>query len=219
MTEGNIVRKVFISTVPMQQTRSVKNRSRDFELGDKEYKAPISYLLDANVRPGDDVLILTAAGTREWPQKNYQEWKNEFEEILKTRQVKARFEEITEPDFDRDNFNSEQDNLDSLTFSQFFKDVADQIQDGDSIYADVTYGMKCYTIAMMIALQYVAKACKNTDVKAVIYAQYFKGEQGKTPDCADLIDVTSLLYLSSMLANVEPGQKENMDSFLKLVLE
>lgn len=213
------MRKVFISTVPMQQTQDVKNRSRDFDLGDKDYKAPISYLLDANVTPGDEVLILTAAGTREWPQKNYLAWKEEFEGILRERQAKAQFEEIVEPDFDRDNFNSEQDNLDSLTFSQFFKDIADKIQDGDLIYADVTYGMKCYTIAMMIALQYVSKACKDTAVKNLIYAQYFKGELGKSPDCADIIDITSLLYLSSMIADVEPGQKKNMDSFLKLVID
>ena len=65
------MRKVFISTVPMQKTQAVKNRSRDFDLGDKDCKAPISYLLDANIEPGDEILILTGTGTREWPQKNY----------------------------------------------------------------------------------------------------------------------------------------------------
>ncbi len=212
------MRKVFISTVPMQKTQAVKNRSRDFDLGDKDYKAPISYLLDANIEPGDEILILTGTGTREWPQKNYAEWKAEFEDILKAHRATAQFEEIVEPDFDRDNFNSDQDNLDSLTFSKFFKDVSDKIRDGDIIYADVTYGMKCYTIAMMIALQYVSKACNDAEVKNLIYAQYFRGDQGKKPDCADIIDITSLLYLSSMVSRAEPGQKGNMDAFLKLVI-
>lgn len=213
------MRKVFISTVPMQKTQDVKNRSRDFDLADKDYKAPISYLLEANVEPGDEVLILTGTGTQEWPKKNYSAWKAEFEGILKAHQVTAQFEEIVEPGFDRDNFNSEQDNLDSLTFSKFFKDVSDKIQDGDMIYADVTYGMKCYTIAMMIALQYVSKACRDTEVKNIIYAQFFKGDMGKFPDCADIIDITSLLYLSSMVGNAQPGQKGSMDSFLKLVID
>lgn len=210
------MRKVFISTIKMKKDEEdTIFQSRDFELGDKQFFAPISYLVDANVEAGDDVLVLTGITDTDTPRKNYeQRLKPELQQLLESRQAHYEFKEIVEPDPDQ---KKDRELMDSLTFSIFFRDVADCLQDGDRIYADMTFGMKCYTIGMFIAMAYAAKAGLDVDVERMVYSEMYHGD-GQEPRTSDIIDITSLFYINTMIGNTAPGQKKSMDNFLKLMI-
>lgn len=208
------MRKVFISTIKMKKEEQAPVfQSRDFDLGDKKFFAPISYLMDANLEAGDDVLVLTGVTDTDVPRENYEHHlKPELQRILEAHQVHYQIQEVKEPDID-----TEREIQDSLTFSEFFRAIADCLQDGDRIYADMTYGMKCYTLGMFIAMAYAAKAGVDVDVERMIYAQFYKGEK-ETPATSDIIDITSLFYINTMVSNAASGQKKSMDNFLKLMI-
>ena len=122
---------------------------------------------------------------------------------------------IDEPD-DGD----EKNRVDALTFSKFFKEVADCLKDGDRIYADMTFGMKCYTIGMFIAMMYAVKACHDVDVEQMVYAQLYRGKKDEplTRATSDIIDISSLFYISTIVSNAKPGEKKGLDEFLKLIV-
>ena len=208
------MRKVFISAIKIKKEDTVPTfRSRDFDLGDKKFFAPISYLMDANLEDGDDVLVLTGITDNANPRENYEEkLKPELERILEAHRAKYEFKEVTEPDPDKD-----RELMDSLTFSRFFQEVADCLQDGDRIYADMTFGMKCYTLGMFIAMAYAAKAGVDVDVERMIYSEFYRGNEEREP-ASDIIDITSLFYINTMTSNAAPGQKKSMDNFLKLMI-
>ena len=208
------MRKVFISAIKIKKEATVPAfRSCDFDLGDKKFFAPVSYLLDANLEDGDDVLVLTGITDNADPRENYEKkLKPELERILEAHHAKYELREVTEPDPEKD-----RELMDSLTFSRFFKEVADRLQDGDRIYADMTFGMKCYTLGMFIAMAYAAKAGVDVDVERMIYSEYYRGN-GEVEPASDIIDITSLFYINTMTSNAAPGQKKSMDNFLKLMI-
>ena len=159
------------------------------------------------------MLVLTGITDNADPRENYEKkLKPELERILEAHHAKYELREVTEPDPEKD-----RELMDSLTFSRFFKEVADRLQDGDRIYADMTFGMKCYTLGMFIAMAYAAKAGVDVDVERMIYSEYYRGN-GEVEPASDIIDITSLFYINTMTSNAAPGQKKSMDNFLKLMI-
>ena len=212
------MRKVFYSVVKLQwdkpEDRSIF-KSRDFDLGDKEHFAPISYLLDANIEQDDEILIINDVMLTEKPLKNYEILKRDMEDILAAHNAKATFEVIKSPD------PANRDEMDSLTFSRYFKELSDYLQDGDRLYADMTFGMKCNIICSFIAMTYAVKAGVDVDVERLVYAERYNGDRKLTPEgrpTSDIIDITSLFYISTMVNNAQPGQKKSIDSFLKFMI-
>lgn len=212
------MRKIFYSVVKLQWDNPEDTsifKSRDFDLGDKEHFAPISYLLDANIEQDDEILIITDVMQTEKPLKNYELLKKDMEEILAAHNAKATFEVIKSPD------PANRDEMDSLTFSRYFKNLSDYFQDGDRLYADMTFGMKCNIICSFIAMTYAVKAGVDVDVERLVYAERYNGDREITPEkrpTSDIIDITSLFYISTLVNNAQPGQKKSIDSFLKFMM-
>lgn len=211
------MRKVFFSTVKLQGDKPgqrSKVRSRDFDLGGKEFCAPIAYVLDANIEAGDDILIISTVGQGDTPQANFKRLKEDFDKILASHGAKAEFAEIAEP-----NPKERLDEMDSLTFSRYFKELSDYFEDGDRIYADMTFGMKCNTICSLTAMSYAVKAGKDIDVERMVYQQMYDGNEdsGELPSLY-IVDITSIFYISTIIHNAHPGQKKSIDSFLKFMI-
>ena len=215
------MRKVFFSLIKLQNDDKPEKisvfKSRDIELSKEEHCAPISYLLDANIDADDEILIITGISQADVPQKNYKELKQDMDNILSAHGAKAEFVELASPDpkvMDRED-------MDSLTFSRFFKDFSEYLQDGDRIYADMTFGIKCNTLCSFIAMSYAVKAGENIDVEQMVYGERYDGNVKDNPGqrpTTDIIDITSLFYISNMVSNSKPGQKKSMDSFLDFMI-
>ncbi len=209
------MRKVFISNVIMGDIKPIPYHSREFDLEGKElkYPVPICYLLDANVEAGDEVLIITGLTQTEMLLKNYEIIKEKMEEILAEHQAKGTFITVDEPDAEE-----EREKQDSLTFSEFLKKVSDEIQDGDRLYVDMTYGLRIYTLATFIAINYVQKACRDVRIEAMVYGQAFRG-QSKAPSVVDIVDVTALANINALVSDAKPGQKKELDKFLSFLID
>jgi hypothetical protein len=209
------MRKVFLSTVilnPINPEKPSKYCSRDFELADKPYLFPISYLINDNISADDEIVIITGMNQTDTPKENYKHLVAEVQQILDEHHAKGEFIVVDELDV-----NADRDYLDSLSFSTFIKEVADLIHDGDQIYADMTYGLKSYTLAMFIAMNYVAKACQNVEIKQMVYAQFYRGDNN-APATVDLIDITTLFRINCIVNQATPGKKQEMDQLLSFMI-
>ena len=213
------MRKVFFSAVKLQFDKPDEKtifKSRDFDLGEEEHFAPISYLLNANINENDEILILTDVIPTEKPRKNYELLKKDMEGILEAHHAKATFKVIQSVDP-----KANRDEMDSLTFSRYFKELSGYFQNGDRLYADMTFGMKCNTIGSFIAMTYAVKAGTDIDVDCMVYAELYRGDKEIIPEkrpTSDIIDITSLFYISTLVNNAQPGQKKSIDSFLKFMI-
>lgn len=204
------MRKVFLSTSlisKMDPEKPTKYISDDFELNSKNYQFPLSYLIDENVEEGDKVAIITAVTQTETPMQNYETYKQEVLKIVENKNIDIEFIEIKQAI-----------EFDALTFNQFFKEVANLIQDNDIIFTDITFGMKCYSISMFIALAYVTKAGVNVNMDTIIYAQKYSGnrEEGIT---SKIYDLTGLFSLNTLAGNARTGQKKDLDELLDFIID
>ena len=213
------MRKIFLSSIKLKydlpEERSIF-RSRDFDLGGADHFAPICYLLDANIESGDKIVIITGVMQTDQPLKNYELMKQDMESILSSHQAQAEFIVIDEL-----NPKESREEMDSLTFSKLLKQVADYFQDGDIIFADMTFGLKFNTIASFIALLYAEKSLKNVQIKRIVYSERYSGDKEKEAmnrPTSDIIDITSLFHIASILSNAKCGQKQKMDKFLDLMI-
>lgn len=204
------MRKVFLSASLISKIdleKPTKYISDDFDLKNKDYNFPLSYIIADNVQNGDTVAIITAVTQTEIPKKNYELYKQEVYDIVKDKQIDIEFIEI-----------KQETEFNSLTFNHFFKEVADLIHDDDMLFADITFGMKCYSISMFIAMAYATKAGRNVDMDTIIYAQRFSGnrEDGIT---SKIYDLTGLFSLNTLASNARPGQKEGLDDLLNFIID
>lgn len=208
------MRKIFFSTAKLASPERIAAfDSRDFELGDKQHVAPISYLLDANIEADDEIVIITNVMEKPNSQENYKLLKKDMDEILEKHNAKATFIVTSEPN----PRNTNREEMDSLTISRYFKKLSDYFQDGDRIYADMTFGMKCNTICSLIAMSYATKAGTDIDVERMVYAELYDGDiQGQ--EISYIVDITSLFYINTLINNSHSGQKESIDGFLKFMI-
>ena len=208
------MRKVFFSTTKLSDPNlSAIFKSRDFELGNKQHFAPIAYLLDANIDSDDEIVIITNVMQAPNPQKNYELLKKDMDEILAAHNAKATFIVISEP-----NPKTNREEMDSLTFSRYFKELSEYFQDGDRIYADMTFGMKCNTICSLIAMSYAVKAGMDIDVERMVYSELYYGETKEETPTSDIIDITSIFYINTLVNNARSGQKTSIDNFLNFMI-
>jgi len=204
------MRKVFLSASlisKMDPEKPTKYISDDFELSSNNYQFPLSYLIDENVEEGDKVIIITAVTQTETPMQNYEAYKQEVLNIVKDKKIDIEFVEIKQTI-----------EFDSLTFSQFFKEIANLIQDNDQLYVDFSFGMKPYTISMFVAVAYAEKAARNVDVDTIIYAQKYSGNK-EEGIISKVYDITGLFYLNAIAGNARPGQKHGLDKALGLIID
>lgn len=207
------MRKVFLSNIVLVDLEPTKYVSDDLSLNDKNYEFPLSYLIDNEVKSNDEVVIITgvekSANGKNRAEEYYALYKSEVEEILKNRDIDLKFIEIWQ-----------KNKFDSLTFNEFFKEIADNIHDDDILYADITFGMKPYTISLFVALSYITKAAVNVDLNTIIYAGRYNGtDKIEDINCSQIYDLTGLFYLNALAGRAVQGQRGELDNLLKFIIE
>lgn len=207
------MRKVFLSTMLLTKQEVSKYISDDFELSDANYKFPMTYIIEQNVEDGDDVLVSSIvqanAGENNVSYENFEIYADEVKKALAGKKVNLVIEKIeTVAKFE------------SHTFNVFFKTISSIIKDNDEVYMDITFGMKPYSFAMFIAGAYAVKACRNTDIGAVIYAQkYTGGGKAQKDDPAIIYDMTGLFYLNQIAGEARPGEKQGLDTLFNIMIK
>lgn len=193
------MRKVFLSTVPMQ----IVNQ---FIYASDEYKTssltafPITILLENNCQEGDEVTLLTIVTESEGgniASENYIKFCEHVRAIAKAKRVNVELVKI--PMSARSNSESHR---------KLYKALLNELKSGDEIHADITYGFKSTPIVIFAALNQSYQLNDNVDVAEIMYGNLYNGSSEKTPE---LFDVTSLFYLNS-LSGVLGNMNNSSDS-------
>ena len=202
------MRKVFLSNIILGELKKTKYISDDFELPDKAFNFMMSYFIDMNTRPGDDVAIITCYTSEAISLDNYEQFKCEAKRILEEKNAKCTFIDV-----------QQKTEFDSLTFTTFFKKIAKLFQNDDVVYLDLTYGLKPYSIGLFIAAAYAVKAAENVRVETIVYAKKYTGqEKPEEINASKIYDITSLFYLNEISGNLHAGEKESADKVLDLLI-
>lgn len=207
------MRKVFLSTMFLGSFEPQGFISEDFDLGNSNYRFPLSYLIEKEVEDGDEILVASVVQANEptlnKSQENSDEFKAEVQKLLAGKKVKVEYQDVVTSR-----------NFVSNTFNAFFKIIADLIQEEDRLYMDITFGMKPYSFSMFIAASYAVSVCEDVDVEYVIYSQKYTGnEEEEKNQPAKIFDITSLFYLNSLVNDARTGNRAAMDQLLKTIID
>lgn len=203
------MRKVFFSNMFGQKLNPDNEYvSDDFDLKGKQYLFPLTYVLANNVDNGDEVLVVTSVekgnevshGARD----NYELYKAEVKTVVDAVNATVMFEEIWTDD-----------EYDVTTGKKFFTQAASFIHDNDKIYADITFGIKIFSVTSFIALTYVVRANKNVSMEHLIYSwKYSSAICPEKAKFSKIYDVTSLFYLNEIAGQLNEGDRQAMDKML-----
>lgn len=179
--------------------------SEDFELHGRQFMFPITYIVKNNAESGDEIEIATVMekGTEERHKAldNYKLFKDEINMVLAENGATAVFKEIYI-----------ENTFDTKSSKKYFKEIVDCIGEGDTVFADITFGIKIYSISMFVALNYAVQGTKNADLDTVIYAwKYNSSVKAELAKKSVIYDVTSLFYLNALSGKVSDGERAVTD--------
>ena len=189
------MRKVFISTVSLQNVKSFKYKSDVYpESAITAY--PITIPFENNCSKGDDVVMLTIVTHTEEKnisEDNYIRFSNQIKELAEKIGVNVELLEIPMSPV-----------IQQGSAQKLYKNLISALNDDDEIYADITYGFKYTPIVIFAALNYAYQTKTGVDIQEICYGNLFDGTPVKQEPKPELFDVTSLFYMNS-ISNLAGG--------------
>lgn len=164
---------------------------------------PVLHLIHGYVKSGEavEVFVLTTKN-HEIAQDNFQKIECEVTDLCKSigascsvNPIDIAFEETVE------------DHLDT------FKKLIGKISDGDTVLADMTYGSKCLTIVLMMALNYGYRACKDCTIECFVYGSKDFRTGGKK-----IYDITSLFLMDQIVNELAKSKNKNPMKVIESIL-
>lgn len=181
------MRKVFLSSIPMTKVRPYNYKSEVYPASSAT-GYPITVSIENNVEAQDDVLILSivthSEGKINASEAGYKEFSQQVEALLNNRQASVEFREI-----------AVSDRANSASHRLLFQELKKHIQEGDEVYADITYGFKSNPIVIFAALNQAYQLMDDVNIQEIIYGNLYNGTAEPEPE---LFEVTSLFYINSL---------------------
>jgi len=90
------------------------------------------------------------------------------------------------------------------------------VEDGDEIYADITYGRKAVPIAQLIALKYASRIRKNVEIGTLSYGEaHNPGKDGEAQPT--VFDLEGFFAMDEMIANIASNKNadKDIDGYMK----
>jgi len=101
----------------------------------------------------------------------------------------------------------------SAEYMRLVKALIDVVEDGDTIYADMTYGRKAVPIAQFIALNYVYKIRQDVEIGTLSYGEaHNPGPDGKAKPT--VFDLSGFFLLNDAIGNIAGDEQagEHLES-------
>lgn len=196
------MRKVFLSTVGLAEMDNFSFVSDDFDLNNSNFKFAWPHIMEQYVDDEDEVLVASIVQGCNNDNLNYNTYKEEVAKALAAKNANVSFCSIPE-----------EKSFDSRSFHKAFKEVADLIKDDDLVYLDLGNGPMPYAFSSFVACDYAIKANHSAEMGRVIYTE--KDNENKR---AKLYDMTGVFFLNQMAGSVRPGEKEEVDGILNMML-
>lgn len=203
------MKKLLICSIPMKkEVERTVYASDDLSLpvSDKPYMFPINSFLSQKAEGSDEfkVLLLVKKDGNPYYEKNAEEFKKELGDVCDSIGAKAEFVMI-DTEFSGDKEIPE----------QLMGRIVDEIEVGDHIMADITYGPKELPIVIFSALGFAEKFLE-CDIDNIVYgkADFEEGKVIRT----EIWDMSPLYYLSSVTNTIQCDDPEKARKMLKSLL-
>ena len=165
---------------------------------------PAIPLINAHIDSGDEIRILTVTYDIPECHRNLQVLENEIATVCSKNGTSYSLESIDVP-FD--------DSIQAIL--NVYQELIARVDDGDELYADITYGSKPMPIVLTMALQYAYRTKSNASIECVVYGQV---SHHKTPKEARIYDVTALVQLDEIVRLMADGRISDPKSIIDLII-
>ncbi len=146
---------------------------------------PAIPLLNSHLHSGDAIEVITVTYDIPNCHRNLELLKSEIDAVCASNNATCDVTSIEVP-FD----DSIQAVLDVYTR------LISHLDDGDELYADITYGSKPMPIVLIMALQYAYRVKEDVTIECVVYGQISHHRESKD---AKIFDVTALVQLDEIV--------------------
>ena len=103
--------------------------------------------------------------------------------------------------------------------ADLFLKITEQTEDGDELYACMTFGTKPVSTALLLAVQYAYRAKKNVTIDGVVYGEIRRPDADRAGWTAMVYDETGLVQLSETIRLMAAAGAKNPVSFLREYLD
>lgn len=155
----------------------------DLEYGPTHF--PAIPLLNANTEEGESIQIVTVTYDIPECHRNLTILESEIASVCEAKGVTYELDSIEVP-FD--------DSIKAIL--GVYQQLINRMDDGDELFADITYGSKPMPIVLTMALQYAYRTLGNVSIEGVVYGQI--SHHKETMD-AKIFDVTALVQLDEIV--------------------
>lgn len=204
--------KKFIFTIPRQNPQNLTSdiyKSADSKKLENNISTcfPILPVISSYCDNNEEIQIIALVATEKDNEKvhycncesNLKKFEDELESICCTKQIKSKISIINVA------FNETLE-----THLNTYYEIIEAIDDGDTIFADITYGSKPLPIVEMIAISFCTKNKDNVMLECMCY-----GEMDHETKEKRLFDVTSLFYLDEISSLLSQSKISNPQKLIK----
>ena len=202
----------FITFVPMQHADNLlyeKYEAMDNEKLQMDGKThfPVIPMINGYVENGEKFSVIAVYEEGNADCKNNTEvMKNEIKSIAEKKG--AEFELVAVEISKEENIEEYMKNLTR---------IVDNIDDGDVVYACITYGTKPTPIVEFTALNLVSKLKNNVMIDCIVYGKINRDKNMAMSAC--IYDVTALFYLNSIVDSIDRINMSDPIDAIKKILD
>lgn len=165
---------------------------------------PIIPLVNASVEEGDAIEVIAVTYDTPDCHRNLALLEKEISQVCANHQATYEFDSVEVP-FD--------DSIKAIL--NVYKQLIARVDDGDDLFADITYGSKPMPIVLTMALQYAYRTKENVSIECVTYGQISHHKETKD---AKIFDVTALVQLDEIVNLMAEGNVSDPASVISLIL-
>lgn len=200
--------KKFIFTSPLQKPEYLGKNIYQAEGNqmlqyDVTNSFPILSAINGYTEENEEIEIITIVIDYENAKKNYETFKEQLKEIEDRKKLKCNL--VTVDIEYADGMEVQLDTLDKLL---------DLMEDGDELYACVTYGSKVVSIVEFMTINYAYHIKKNVTCECIVY-----GQKDHNADKYKVFDVTSLFYLDAVVKQLSASKNPHASEIIKKMLK
>lgn len=158
--------KKFFSVIPLQSKdkldsycyKAMENKRLAME---EKTAFPIMTVINGYLEPGETSQVIVVLTDIENVRRNYPRFLDELQQLCERKGlVQPEIKEIVVP-------------LDDSVNAQIdlFQKLIEYTEDGDELFACITYGDKPISMAVRMAVQYAYRVMQNTTIDCIVYGQ------------------------------------------------
>ena len=165
---------------------------------------PAIPLISALTEKGDDIKVISVTYDTPNCHRNLRLLEEEVSKACSAKGASYGLESIEVP-FD--------DSIKAIL--NVYQQLIARVEDGDELYADITYGSKPMPIVLTMALQYAYRTKENVSIECVTYGQISHHKETKD---AKIYDVTALVQLDEIVRLMADGNVSDPASVIDRII-